>query len=57
MITSGDQPLANTADESQGSDSAGYSVINHKQSGNPARNQHAVTKQDKNPEYASISVS
>ncbi|XP_018533777.1 B- and T-lymphocyte attenuator isoform X2 [Lates calcarifer] len=57
VITSGDQPLANTADESQGSDSAGYSVINHKQSGNPARNQHAVTKQDKNPEYASISVS
>ncbi|XP_040912917.1 B- and T-lymphocyte attenuator [Toxotes jaculatrix] len=56
LITNGNQPLANTADESQVSDCAVYAVINHKRPGIPATRQHAETKQDKNPQYATVNV-
>lgn len=50
-MTNGNQPaVANTAD-------AVYAVINHRQSGIPAREQHTATKQDRNTEYAAINVS
>ncbi|XP_070771466.1 B- and T-lymphocyte attenuator-like [Enoplosus armatus] len=54
LMTNGNQrAVANTADESQVSDHAVYAVINHRQSGIPARE----TKQNKNAEYAAINVS
>ncbi|XP_040004762.1 B- and T-lymphocyte attenuator [Xiphias gladius] len=52
LITNGDQPLANTADESQVSDCAVYAEISHTKCGIRARKQHAAIKQDKDPEYA-----
>lgn len=51
LMASGNQPaVANTAD-------AVYAVINHRQSGIPAREQHAATEQDKKAEYSAINVS
>lgn len=59
MMTDGHQPaVANTAHESQASDSAVYAVINYRRSGIiPVREQRTVTEQNKNAEYAAISVS
>ncbi|XP_071332489.1 uncharacterized protein [Trachinotus anak] len=57
LITDRNLPLANTGDESQGSDSAVYAVINHTQCGTTARKQRAASRQDKSPEYATVNVS
>ncbi|XP_044072321.1 B- and T-lymphocyte attenuator [Siniperca chuatsi] len=58
LMTTENQPaVANTADKSQVLDRAVYAVINHRQPGIPAREQHTVTKQNKNTEYAAINVS
>ncbi|XP_074514229.1 uncharacterized protein LOC141782088 [Sebastes fasciatus] len=59
MTTNGNQPaVANTVDGGQRSDRAVYAVVNYRQSGIPAREQHAVTEQNKNTaEYAAINDS
>ncbi|KAF3694756.1 B- and T-lymphocyte attenuator B- and T-lymphocyte-associated protein Precursor [Channa argus] len=57
LITSGNQPLANKANESQVSYFGVYAEIIHVQSMLPDRKQHMVTEQLKNTEYATIIVS
>ncbi|KAF0026547.1 hypothetical protein F2P81_021284 [Scophthalmus maximus] len=53
-IAGGKQPLAGrTAEERQASPYAVYAVINHAQTGIPARKHHAATGQDKPPGDAS----
>ncbi|TDH06805.1 hypothetical protein EPR50_G00117070 [Perca flavescens] len=56
LMTNGNQPaVANTADQSQVSDHAVYAFFNHCRI--PAREQHAATEQNKNTDFAAISVS
>ena len=54
MINRDEPAVANTAEESH---HAVYAVVKHRQSGIPAREQHAVPKHNENAEYAVINVS